>query len=64
MEDRKRLTTMLKDFQAEQRDLLTQAEQRLQVIFCSAIVIQLYRLWKAIELVFLIKIGFFLSDIS
>ncbi|KAJ6633866.1 Regulation of nuclear pre-mRNA domain-containing protein 1B [Pseudolycoriella hygida] len=30
MEDRKRLTTMLKDFQAEQRDLLAQAEQRIQ----------------------------------
>jgi len=30
MEDRKKLTTMLKDFQAEQRDLLSQAEQRLQ----------------------------------
>ncbi|KAG4067453.1 hypothetical protein HA402_009690 [Bradysia odoriphaga] len=30
MEDRKKLTTMLKDFQAEQRDLLAQAEQRLQ----------------------------------
>lgn len=31
MEDRKKLTTMLKDFQAEQRDLLAQAEQRLKV---------------------------------
>lgn len=31
MEDRKKLTAMLKDFQAEQRELLSQAEQRLQV---------------------------------
>lgn len=31
MEDRKKLTTMLKDFQTEQRELLAQAEQRLQV---------------------------------
>lgn len=31
MEDRKKLTTMLKDFQAEQRELLLQAEQRLEV---------------------------------
>lgn len=30
MESRKKLTTMLKDFQMEQRDLLAQAEQRLQ----------------------------------
>lgn len=33
MEDRKKLTTMLKDFQAEQRELLAQAEQRLKVCF-------------------------------
>lgn len=33
MEDRKKLTTMLKDFQAEQRELLTQAEQRYKVCF-------------------------------
>lgn len=31
MEDRKKLTTMLKDFQTEQRELLAQAEQRFQV---------------------------------
>ncbi|XP_058834385.1 regulation of nuclear pre-mRNA domain-containing protein 1B [Topomyia yanbarensis] len=30
MDDRKKLTTMLKDFQREQQELLTQAEQRLQ----------------------------------
>lgn len=30
MEDRKKLTAMLKDFQAEQRELLAQAEQRVQ----------------------------------
>lgn len=30
MEDRKKLAVMLKDFHAEQRDLLSQAEQRLQ----------------------------------
>lgn len=35
MEDRKKLTTMLKDFQAEQRDLMAQAEQRLQVILTT-----------------------------
>lgn len=33
MEDRKKLTTMLKDFQAEQRELLAQAEQRHKVCF-------------------------------
>lgn len=41
MEDRKKLTTMLKDFQAEQRDLMAQAEQRLKVMLrrkCCAIV--------------------------
>lgn len=31
MEDRKKLTAMLKDFQTEQKELLTQAEQRLEV---------------------------------
>lgn len=31
MEDRKKLTAMLRDFQAEQKELLTQAEQRLEV---------------------------------
>lgn len=31
MEDRKKLTAMLRDFQAEQRELLAQAEQRLEV---------------------------------
>ncbi|CAD7083034.1 unnamed protein product [Hermetia illucens] len=30
MEDRKKLTVMLRDFQAEQRELLVQAEQRLE----------------------------------
>uniref|UniRef100_U5EYY9 Putative regulator of nuclear mrna n=1 Tax=Corethrella appendiculata TaxID=1370023 RepID=U5EYY9_9DIPT len=30
MDDRKKLTTMLKDFHREQQDLLTQAEQRLE----------------------------------
>lgn len=33
MEDRKKLTTMLKDFQAEQKELLAQAEQRYKVCF-------------------------------
>lgn len=32
MEDRKKLTAMLRDFQAEQKELLVQAEQRLEVI--------------------------------
>lgn len=32
MEDRKKLTAMLRDFQAEQKELLAQAEQRLEVI--------------------------------
>lgn len=31
MEERKKLTAMLKDFQAEQKELLAQAEQRLEV---------------------------------
>lgn len=31
MEERKKLTQMLKDFQAEQKELLLQAEQRLEV---------------------------------
>lgn len=31
MEERKKLTQMLKDFQAEQKELLAQAEQRLEV---------------------------------
>lgn len=31
MEDRKKLTAMLKDFQTEQKELLAQAEQRLEV---------------------------------
>lgn len=31
MDDRKKLTTMLKDFQREQQELLAQAEQRLEV---------------------------------
>lgn len=33
MVDRKKLANMLKDFEAEQRELLAQAEQRLQVTF-------------------------------
>lgn len=33
MEDRKKLTAMLRDFQAEQKELLAQAEQRLEVRF-------------------------------
>lgn len=33
MIDRKKLANMLKDFEVEQRELLAQAEQRLQVIF-------------------------------
>lgn len=39
MEERKKLTQMLKDFQAEQKELLVQAEQRLEVmvlIYCEA----------------------------
>lgn len=32
MEERKKLTQMLKDFQAEQKELLAQAEQRLEVL--------------------------------
>lgn len=32
MEDRKKLTQMLKDFQTEQKELLSQAEQRLEVV--------------------------------
>lgn len=32
MEDRKKLTAMLRDFQAEQKELLAQAEQRLEVM--------------------------------
>lgn len=31
MEDRKKLTAMLRDFQTEQKELLAQAEQRLEV---------------------------------
>lgn len=31
MEERKKLTAMLKDFQSEQKELLAQAEQRLEV---------------------------------
>lgn len=31
MDERKKLTAMLRDFQAEQRELLLQAEQRLEV---------------------------------
>lgn len=31
MEERKKLTQMLKDFQTEQKELLVQAEQRLEV---------------------------------
>lgn len=34
MEERKKLTQMLKDFQAEQKELLLQAEQRLEVNHC------------------------------
>lgn len=36
MDDRKKLTTMLKDFQREQQELLAQAEQRLQVWILEA----------------------------
>ena len=39
MEDRKKLTQMLKDFQAEQKELLLQAEQRLEVNhYCCALI--------------------------
>lgn len=39
MDDRKKLTTMLKDFQTEQRELLAQAEQRLQVNMRASVVV-------------------------
>lgn len=50
MEDRKKLTTMLKDFQAEQRDLLAQAEQRLQVRLSGMLCLLLHSVlfWKLI----------------
>lgn len=35
MEERTKLTSMLRDFQAEQKELLVQAENRLEVIFNS-----------------------------
>lgn len=33
MEERTKLTSMLRDYQAEQKELLAQAEKRLEVIF-------------------------------
>lgn len=38
MEERKKLTAMLRDFQAEQKELLAQAEQRHEVCFCPFVI--------------------------
>lgn len=39
MEERKKLTQMLKDFQAEQKELLIQAEQRLEVCVLNRMIL-------------------------
>lgn len=42
MVDRKKLANMLKDFEAEQRELLAQAEQRLQVFFFFVFIFKVF----------------------
>lgn len=50
MEERSKLTSMLRDFQAEQKELLVQAEKRLEVYLNVNLIIYQYLIYNALAI--------------
>lgn len=50
MEERSKLTSMLRDFQAEQKELLVQAEKRLEVNLNVNSIIYQYLIYNALAI--------------